>query len=266
VISLELMRRRTNWAVAMVLITVPLGVLAGSLRVSPIRVEFDDQSAAAILTLMNEGQDKATVQLNAMSWYQDPNGVDSYTETKDIVFFPKILEVDPATERIIRVGFQGESTPAVEGTYRIFLQELPVAKPGDAAITFAMTFSIPIFVAPKVEERKVTIDEVIQKNGHVRIKIWNGGNTHIVVNEVQLQGFDVAGHEVFSNKVRGWYLLANKSRIHELSTPNPGCSQAATIDVTVQVGRETLTTTLDADPSQCNSNEKTTRQATSQAR
>ena len=62
---------------------------------------------------MNEGEDKITVQLNAKSWDQDDQGTDNYSETRDIVFFPKILEVEPATERIIRIGYQGEATPAV---------------------------------------------------------------------------------------------------------------------------------------------------------
>ena len=255
-----MIKKTTNWAVAVFLTAIPFGVLAGSLRVAPIKVAFDDRSTTAVLTLMNEGEDKITVQLNAKSWDQDDQGTDNYSETRDIVFFPKILEVEPATERIIRIGYQGEATPAREATYRIFLQELPVTKPGEMALKFAITLSIPIFIQPSMERRDVAIEEVSQRPGQLRVKVRNGGNTHVVVNGITLKGLDVAGQEVFLSEVRGWYLLSNKSKTYELQIPEDGCSQAAEIEVEVQAGGGTVATLIDADAGQCGANDQATSQ------
>jgi len=238
----------------------PFGAMGSSMKVVPTRVSFDDRSETAVLTLTNEGKDKITVQLDAKSWDQDEQGADRYSETRDIVFFPKILEVEPATERIIRIGYQGEFTPASERTYRIFLQELPVTKPGEMTLKFAITFSIPIFIQPSMEHSDVAIEEVSQELGQLHVKVRNGGNTHVVVNGITLKGLDAVGQEVFLSEMRGWYLLSNKSKTYELQIPEDGCSQAAEIEVEVQAGSDTVATLVDADAGQCGASDKAINQ------
>lgn len=255
-------KRITNWAVALFLTAIPFAVLASSLRVTPIKVTFDDQSTTAVLKLMNEGDGKITVQLDAKSWDQDDQGADSYTDTRDIVFFPKILEIAPATERIIRIGYQGNTALAIEKTYRVFVQELPIAKPGEAALTFAMTFSIPIFIRPDVERNDVIIEDVNSRHGQVRVTVRNDGNTHVMVDHIKLKGLDAAGREVFSNEMRGWYLLSNKNKTYEVPIPTDGCKQAAKIEVTMQAGSNTAATSIDAVAGQCGTNDRATSQVT----
>jgi len=252
--------RITSWALAIILMVTPFGAMGSSMKVVPTKVTLDDRSETAVLTLTNEGKDKITVQLDAKSWDQDDQGTDNYSETRDIVFFPKILEVEPATERIIRIGYQGEATPAKERTYRIFLQELPVTKPGEMALRFAITLSIPIFIQPSMEHGDVAIEEVSQQHGQLRVKVRNGGNTHVVVNGITLKGLDAAGQGVFSNEMRGWYLLSNKSKNYELQIPEDGCSQAAKIEVEVQAGGDTVATLIDADAGQCGAYDNATSQ------
>jgi fimbrial chaperone protein len=253
-------KRIASWAVALLLTAIPFAVLASSLRVTPIKLTFDEQSTTAVIKLMNEGDGNITVQLDAMSWDQDDQGADNYTDTKDIVFFPKILEIAPTTERIIRIGYQGDTAPAIERTYRIFVQELPVTKPGEAALTFAMTFSIPIFIRPGAERNDVTIEDANSQHGQVRVTVRNGGNTHVIVNHIKLKGLDAAGQEVFSNEMRGWYLLSNKSKTYEVPIPIDGCKQAAEIEVTMQAGSNTAVTLVDAVAGQCGTNDEATSQ------
>ena len=69
--------------------------------------------------MVNEGEESVTVQLEAMEWSQDANGVDQYFTTKDLVIFPKIVSLVKAEDRIIRLGYQGRPAIARERTYRI---------------------------------------------------------------------------------------------------------------------------------------------------
>jgi fimbrial chaperone protein len=243
-------------AIALFLAAIPLGVVAGSLKVVPIRVSLDDPSATAVLTLTNQGQDRITVQLDAKAWDQDDQGADRFSETSDVVFFPRMLELEPEAQRIIRIGFQGEFKPVREKTYRIFLQELPVAQPGVTALRFAVTLSIPVFVRPGTEISDIAIAAVTQEHGRLRVEVRNDGNAHVMVGGIRIRGLDAAGHPVFSNEMRGWYLLADSSRSYELPVPQDNCSRAAKIGVEVQTGRDTVTTGIDADASLCGALDK----------
>lgn len=245
------MKKVASWALALLLTVSPFGALAGSLKVVPIKVFLDDPSATAGLTLTNEGQDRITVQLDAKAWDQDDQGADQFSVTTDIVFFPRMLELEPAARQIIRIGYQGEDAAAAEKAYRIFLQELPVAKPGEMALRFAITMSIPVFVRPDMEHGGAKIEEVTQKHGRLHVTARNDGNTHVVVGEITINGLDAAGRQVFTSEARGWYLLANRSKTYDVPVPEDGCEQAARIEVNLLAGNKTITSLSDADTSQC---------------
>ena len=53
---------------------------------------------------VNEGDEKIEVQMGASEWTQDAEGKDRYTETNDLVFFPKIMTIESKEERILRAG------------------------------------------------------------------------------------------------------------------------------------------------------------------
>jgi len=231
----------------------PLVALAGSLKVVPVKVLFDGSSKTSSLTVTNGGQERITLQLEAKSWDQDSHGADSFSETGDIIFFPKILELEPSAEKIIRIGYQGERRSASEEAYRIFLRELPVARPGETALRFAITLSIPIFISPSTEPSDVRITDVTQENGELRVRVSNDGNTHAMVKTIKITGLDTAGDAVFSSETRGWYLLAGKSRTYELAVPENNCAKAAKVEVEVQAESQTVAVLVDADTAMCGS-------------
>ena len=246
-----MIRNAIRWALVALLIAAPLSIFAGSLRVVPIKVFLDDRSTTASLTLTNEGEENVTVQLHAKSWDQDDQGIDIYAETDDIVFFPKIVTLEPATERIIRVGYQGDSTQGSEKTYRLFVQELPVSDPGEMTLRFAITFSIPIFVMPAVRSRDFSITDVSQERGGLRVAVSNAGKTHVSVEEVRARGLDTAGYQVYSTELRGWYVLSGKTKTYELTIPEDGCSKATAIEVEMKAGGRIVTNRLDANVETC---------------
>ena len=111
------------------LLTLSQTALGEGLRVSPLKLEFNEDSNSALVRISNDGAEKFNVQLDAMSWTQDDTGQDQHTPTSDIVFFPRIFSVEPGDQRIARVGYEGEPAGSKELTYRLYAQELPVEEP-----------------------------------------------------------------------------------------------------------------------------------------
>src|SRR5512141_2213007 len=105
-------------------ILIPALADAGEWRVTPIRLDLGREAKTGVLTVANDGDDKLQVQMNAMEWTQDANGKDVYTETKDIIVFPKIMILNGKEEKILRAGIKMPAATK-EKTYRLFIQEIP---------------------------------------------------------------------------------------------------------------------------------------------
>ena len=246
-----LTRAQVIWCHAAFLLFLPSLVFAGSFRVVPIKLYLDARSKTEVLKILNEGDKKVTVQLNAKGWSQDETGKDVYEEKKDIVFFPKITDIEKGEERIVRVGYQGKTAASVEKTYRLFLAELPVVKPGELALKFALRLSIPIFVKPQKEIKEWAIDGLKLSEKTLTVKVKNSGNTHISVSKITAMGFDDSGKEVFSREIAGWYALAGGSKPFAVGVSREECMGVKTIKVTVEVKKTTKESTLDVDKNMC---------------
>jgi fimbrial chaperone protein len=197
---------------SVIIILLPSFVTAGSFKAVPVKLYLDARSRTEVLKITNEGNEKVTVQLNAKEWTQDEQGQDVYEDTKDIVFFPMIADIEKGEERIIRVGYQGQKQMQEEKTYRLFVEELPVSKPGEMALKFALKLGIPIFIQPLKETVAWSINGVDLSKGRLTVKVKNSGNTHFVVNTIKAVGLDGSGKEVFSRYINGWYTLAGVSK------------------------------------------------------
>jgi fimbrial chaperone protein len=225
--------------------------MAGSFTVSPVKLHFNFKTKTTVIRITNNNDEKVTVQLDAKEWSQDEPGPDIYQQTKDIVFFPKIITIEKKEERIIRVGYQGNESAATEKTYRLFLDELPVTKPGEMALRFALRVAVPIFISPLKEIKKPSIEKVKLLEGKLAVKVKNSGNIHFIVGEITAIGLDSLGKEVFKKDVNGWYVLAGVARTFDIDIPEEDCIKADKIKVTVGVERTSMRDDLFLDQSQC---------------
>jgi len=226
---------------------------AGSFRVSPVRIFLDEKSETAVLKITNQGEEKVTVQLDAKTWRQDENGKDVYEAEGggDIVFFPKIAEIEKGRERIVRIGFRGKRQRA-EGSYRLFLQELPISKPGETALKLAINMSIPVFIGSEKAVGKWDVEPGGLSEESVRARVRNTGTRHIVVSRLKAAGFDETGAEVFSKDAAGWYTLPGAIRTFAVSVPQEDCLKLKSIRVSVETeDREKKDFTMDVINEMC---------------
>jgi fimbrial chaperone protein len=224
---------------------------AGSFKAVPVKVFLDAQAKTTILTIINQGEEKVTVQLDAKTWQQDDAGKDLYSETKDLIFFPRIATIEKGEEQIVRIGYQGIQENR-EKTYRLFIQELPVSKPGEMQLKLALTMSIPIFVQP-VKEGPMdwSVEAAGLSEETLRVKVRNGGNKHIMVGRITTSGIDETGSEVFSRETAGWYTLAGTSKIFQIPVTHESCLKIKTLQVTTEVEKDKKTFSLNVEKGMC---------------
>lgn len=236
-----------------VFISVPLIAEAGSFKAVPVRLYLDARTKTAVLKVTNDGDEKVTVQLEAVSWAQDSEGKDIYEPTKDIVFFPKIADIEKDQEKIIRVGYEGKKAEAsaAEKTYRLFVQELPVSKPGEVAIKMAIRLGLPVFVAPEKAVKQGVIEKMDISEGSLRVRVRNKGNSHIIIGRIKAKGIDEAGADAFAAESAGWYVLAGGARVFAVDVAKTDCLKAKEIKVEAEADKAVISGSLNVDKNLC---------------
>jgi fimbrial chaperone protein len=239
------------FVIILIMIFIPSLSYAGEWRVTPIRIELDKNAKSGVVTIVNEGTEKLNVQMKAMEWTQDAEGKDVYTETEDLIFFPKIMTIEPKEERILRAGIK---IPAVakEKTYRLFVEEIPEPKKSEGVnVAIAIRFGVPIFVKPLKAEPRGEIPKIGLAKGAVTVVVKNIGNVHFMINSVNIKGKNDKGEEIFAKDINGWYLLSDTSRIYSAEVPQEICKDLSKIDVQVVTDKLNLSGKADVDKAMC---------------
>jgi fimbrial chaperone protein len=186
-----------------------------------------------------------------MEWSQDEQGKDQYFPTSDLIFFPKVLSINPQEERVIRAGLK---VPPVkqEKTYRLFIKEEPQKRENTGtAVSIAVRFGVPVFAAPPRVDLRGEISSATLDQGRLTLAVRNIGNVHFRIDSTLVTGKNSEGVEVFSQDLKGWYLLANAGRTLSFDIPGDPCRQIKTIDILAQGDKVQFSGNIDVDPAHC---------------
>lgn len=209
---------------------------------------------SGVITVKNEGQDKLSFQLDAKEWTQDGAGTDQYADTRDLIFFPKILTVESGQEGLIRVGAKNPVVPS-EKTYRLFIEELPgPAKKSDATgaqVSVLIRFGEPVFVAPLKAQDGLEVESLALTKGTLTFLVRNTGNRHQVVQGIQLKGTDAAGGEVYALTLADRYLLAGTVKPYTAVIAADKCSKLVGLEVEIKSDKASATRKLDVTRAMC---------------
>lgn len=229
----------------------PSLAFSGEWRVVPIRLDLGREAKSGVITVINEGEERLQVQMKAMEWSQDAEGKDQYTETEEIIFFPKIMVIEKKEEKILRAGIKIPGA-AKEKTYRLFIEEIPEPKKAEGAqVAIAVRFGVPIFVKPLKEEAKGEIEKIELSKGVIKAVVKNAGNRHFIINAVNIKGKNAKGEETYSKEISGWYLLTGVSRLYTSQIPQDICNDTAKLDIEVRTSEFILNGKLDVDTAMC---------------
>ncbi len=218
----------------------PAAPRAGEFSVSPIRMDFDKDVRTGVVTVSSESPDKLNLQMRAFEWTEDDQGKDVYTETQDLVFFPKIMTLSKGEKKTLRSGV--ESLPVgKEKAYRLFVEEIPSRKKAEGVnVSIAIRFGIPVFVKPERETPGAEIEKVEVAGGVAKVTVKNTGNVHLVIDSITLKGKNAGGKETFSKDLAGWYLLAGASRTYTATIQREVCEGTSMLYIEAVVGKTDL--------------------------
>lgn len=223
---------------------------AGEFKVSPTSVTFAPGEQTSIVKLTNLSEEDVTVQVELKEWIETENAEDQYLPSKEIIFFPKIVTIPKSSPAFIRVGYQDEHG-LQEKTYRMFINELPISKPGVTELKVALSLALPIFVEPEKSNKVWNLVSAEIGEGVVQVDVQNTGNVHIHNEKLHLEGFDDNGESVYSDDMVGWYTLSGKTRTYAMDFPKDLCLQSKEISLDVFVGRNKKSLSLLVDSSLC---------------
>ena len=230
-----------------------LPAIAGEFSVDPIRLELGPSARSGALTVRNEGKVKLSFQIDAMAWTQDASGADQYGETRDLIFFPKIMTVEPGQEGVIRVGTKTPVLPS-EKAYRLFIEELPSSERGAESpvqINVLIRFGAPIFINPAKAHDGIEIEPLSISRGLLSFAARNTGNRHQMVEGIQVRGADADGKEVYALTVADRYLLAGTVKPYTTDIPGAKCSQIAVLEIAFKTDKVSVSRRLDVSRAMC---------------
>ena len=184
--------------------------MAGTFSVSPVRVNLSAQQKVASLTVLNQGQEATTIQLEVLAWSQDQDGKDVFEPTKNILANPPVFTIAPNSSQVIRLGLRKPALGQSEESYRLFLQEVPPPpKEGFNGLSIALRLSIPVFVQPN-EPIKTSLEWRLKStNDGLKLLADNQSQGHIQVLSVLLTPEQ---QESFANQSLTNYLLPQQKR------------------------------------------------------
>ncbi len=232
---------------------------AADFQIQPTMLELSGGAKSGAFSVINNGKDSINFQISVKEWTQDASGKDVYEDTKDIVFFPKIMTTGPNEQRAIRIGLKTPPS-ANEKTYRLFVEEIPspkkesdVKEKGNikAGITIAFRFATPIFVKPLKQQETAVVEKMEMSKGVVKAMVKNTGNVHIKVLSVVFRGKAADGKELFSKEISGWYILHGLSIPYGTAVPKESCKSLATIEANVKSENLAISGTMNVQKSMC---------------
>lgn len=245
--------------ILMVIVALSSSASASNFQIEPTYLELGNNVKSGVFSVINGDSGKLNVQISVKEWSQNADGKDVYEETKAIVFFPKIMAIEPHEQRAIRIGIK--TPPSLrEKTYRLFVEEIATAKKtqGDttsgeitAGLTIAFRYATPIFVKPARLQESGVMENMEMSNGLVKTLVKNTGNVHLKVLTVKFRGKAADGRELFSREAGGWYILHGLSRPYEMTVPKDLCGSLATIEIIAQAENLTINGTLNVQKTMC---------------
>lgn len=249
--------RNKTWhlVLGMVLGALPLLAVSGEFSISPVRLELGGTARSGALVVRNDDQSPLSFRIRGASWTQDPQGVDTYADSPDLIYFPKLVVVEPGKEAVIRVGLRQPLVP-VEKTYRLFIEELPLAKTTGAAATGSevrvlIHFGVPVFVVPVKPVDGLEFGSVEVSKSSARLSLKNTGNQHQTVQGIQFLGSDSKGVQTFATTVTDRYLLSGTTKTYTVKIPEDQCLRLASFGFDVQTNKSELRRSIDLTPSMC---------------
>ncbi|WP_250537023.1 molecular chaperone [Caballeronia sp. AZ10_KS36] len=228
---------------------------AGSLQVSPIRVDLSPEQPAAVMKLHNRGSEPITAQVRVFGWSQTLDE-DKLDDAQRIVASPPIITIPAGGDQTVRILRTSRETPGGEETYRLLIDEIPQAETvRTTGVRMQLRYSVPVFatasgngVAPKVDFslQHIPVDGASPPTGaptRLVLRAANGNAEHAQLSQVRIEWGDGRITELAPGLLG--YALAHATRQWPVADTVASAS-AATVHAIVNGSPVTARVTVDS--------------------
>ena len=229
--------------------------MASGLQVSPISLSLQAKQNASGLTLSNTGDNAVHAQVRVYQWSQDEKG-DQLTTSRGLLASPPMIELQPGEKqliRIIRASAPPSGVGAVESSYRLSIDELPIKSAEQkSGLQFALSYSLPVFVNPvgitetnpKLQWSYSLQPDSLQKNGkQMNLRVSNSGNGHAQLADLGV--IDTAGNNINIHQGLLGYVLPGVTMNWTLKIPPSALMTSGKFKVMINGTQTTQNITLD---------------------
>jgi fimbrial chaperone protein len=192
---------------------------AASLSVAPVRVELAAARATQALTLRNETDAPMLVQAEVREWTQ-AEGEERFATTRDVLVTPAVMTIPARGSQVVRVGLRGGPDPAVERSYRVFLQQVPTDASEPGAVRVSLRLSLPIFVAAQSGPTAPHLSWSLQPAGPdaFELRATNTGTGHFQIADL---GVELASSGSIAAEGNARYVLPGARMSWRVELPTP---------------------------------------------
>jgi len=233
----------------------PAAASAAAFSVDPIALTLAGGHSSATIAVVNQSGAKLRLQVTGFSWSQGSAGEIQLTPTTDLVFFPRLLTLNPGETRRIRVGVMSGQV-ATEKTFRVFVEELPalasVVTPAGAHLNIRMKIGVPLFLQPLgTATASGDVKNVAVRGRALHFDVLNTGNTHFSVQDVRLSAANAVGSPAFAETMPGWYILAGATRHYVVPLTKAYCAALSSVTIAARTDAGTFKNAFANVPKDC---------------
>ncbi|MGP5647373.1 fimbrial biogenesis chaperone [Psychrobacter celer] len=224
--------------------------MASGLQVSPISLSLQAKQNASGLTLSNTGDNAVHAQVRVYQWSQDEKG-DQLTTSRGLLASPPMIELQPGEKqliRIIRASAPPSGVGAVESSYRLSIDELPIKSAEQkSGLQFALSYSLPVFVNPvgitKTTPRLQWSYSLQPDGEQMNLRVSNSGNGHAQLADLSI--IDDAGDSIDLHQGLLGYVLPGATMNWTLKTLPSSMKTSGKFKVMINGTQTTQDVTLD---------------------
>lgn len=218
---------------------------AAGLQVSPVSLSLTPSQNADGLWLSNTGESVVHAQVRVYHWAQEGDE-EKLTSSRGLVISPPMLQLAPGDKqliRVIRVGAPPSGAGAVEDSYRVVVDELPIENKNQKGLQFVLHYSIPVFIEPTAATTAPQLRWSLQRNSdHATVEIANSGTGHAQI--ANMTFVDANGHRTELAAGLVGYVLPHATVHWALKPPVTMFSNGGNLEVSINGTKATQPVSL----------------------
>jgi len=166
---------------------------AHAFKFSPMQTKFTPygNESNKLFYVENDSDQRVAVQMSLENYDMDENGTEINSTTDEFVIYPEQIILEPKTKRGVRVQWVGAQDLAIEKTYRIIAEQLPVDLDKNAnqisGVKFLINYRGLIYVTPPGSNPDIKLTfKFDDKNNSLELICENKGEKSVRLHDMTL--------------------------------------------------------------------------------